>query len=213
MPATVLNDRGAAGCGPQRVGVSGETTVKTRWAAAGAVAVAAVTLSGCQNGEPRETLPTAVPGTPASGSPGADVDTQAATSSALAAYEGFRRSYVAASARADASGKEIRKYVADPLLSELLLDLTTKQDYGLITKGKPTWSPDVTELDTSRSPFVAKIEDCFDDSAWQTVYRASGKNAAVPTKVHRYLVDAVVTQYDQDRWLVTQAKANREATC
>lgn len=79
--------------------------------------------------------------------------------------------------------------------------------------GRPTWNAKVTAVNVTTRPFTAHIEDCFDSTSWNTVYKDTKKSAAVKGQAKMYLVTAGVTMYDDGRWLVRQAKAHRERSC
>ncbi len=138
---------------------------------------------------------------------------QEAADKALAAYNNYREAQVAAFATAEPTGGDLSKYVADPLLGELQYDLRQKRDQGLIVTGRPVWKPRVTKVNVTSRPFTVQIEDCFDATNWNTVYKATGKSAAVPGQNKKYVVTAEAALYDDGRWLIRSAKAERERPC
>jgi hypothetical protein len=183
------------------------TTVAT------AVTLMAVLLSGCGSDPDPGADATAPPSTASSAAPQADTAEQEARTSALAAYDNYRKAYVAAAASGDVEGKELAKYTGDPLLRQLKYELIQKRDQGLTTKGQPSWSARVTKVNVDSRPFTATIEDCFDGSNWQTVYKSNGKPAGVPGQAKRYVVTAEAALYDDGRWLIRQSTAQRERPC
>ncbi|MFI7026307.1 hypothetical protein ACIBMZ_26690 [Micromonospora sp. NPDC049900] len=179
-----------------------------------AAAVTAALLAGCSadpGTDPGTTpSPTSAPSTTA---PQADTAEQEARTSALAAYDNYRKAYVTAAAAEDLDGDELAKYTADPLLRQLRYELIQKHDQGLTTKGQPVWNAQVTEVNVDSRPFTATIEDCFDGTNWQTVYKSNGKPAGVPGQAKRYIVTAEAALYDDGRWLIRESSAQRERPC
>jgi hypothetical protein len=158
---------------------------------------------------PASSAPSSAP--PAS--PSANAEEAEAQTKAVEAYINLRKAQVAASAKADTSGGDLPKYAADPLLSELRYDLQIKKEQGLVTKGAPKWSVQVTKVNVASRPFAVELEDCFDSTDWQIVFKDTGKSAAVPGQATKYLVRAEATQYDDGRWLIKSAKADRDRPC
>ncbi|GIJ12230.1 hypothetical protein Van01_54440 [Micromonospora andamanensis] len=181
---------------------------------AAAVAVTAALLAGCSEEPGTEPgtapSPTSAPSTAA---PQADTAEQEARASALAAYDNYRKAYVAAAAADDPDGDELAKYTADPLLRQLKYELIQKRDQGLTTKGQPSWNAQVIKVNVDSRPFTATIEDCFDGTNWQTVYKSNGKPAGVPGQAKRYIVTAEAALYDDGRWLIRESTAQRERPC
>jgi len=177
-----------------------------------AATVLAALLSGCGSEPDPDPSPSPVGVVPSAVSTIDPVE-QDAREGALAAYDNYVRAYVAASASGDTAGKELANYTADPLLRQLRYDLVLKRDQGLTTKGEPSWAARVTKVNVESRPFTAAIEDCFDGTNWQTVYKSSGKPAGVPGQAKRYVVTAEATQYDDGRWLIRQSAAQRERPC
>ncbi|MFD6757371.1 hypothetical protein [Micromonospora gifhornensis] len=183
------------------------TTVAT------AVTLMAAWLSGCGSDPGPGAATTPPPSTASSAALPADTAEQEARASALAAYDNYRKAYVAAAASGDTDGKELAKYTADPLLRQLKYELLQKRDQGLTTKGQPSWSAEVTKVNVESRPFTATIEDCFDGTNWQTVYKSNGKPAGVPGQAKRYVVIAEAALYGDGRWLIRQSTAQRERPC
>jgi hypothetical protein len=176
------------------------------------LAVLLFAAAACDGKEHRATPGPARSSTP-SASASTDPETAAARSKAIAAYNGFREAQVAAAATSDPTGGDLAKYTADPLLTQLRSDLELKRDQSLITVGRPTWKAEVTVVNVTTRPFTATVQDCFDGTNWTTVNKTSSKPAGVAGQAKKYIVDATVVQYDDGRWLVTKAQANRERSC
>lgn len=183
-----------------------------RRAAYGAATLAAFAVAGC-GGEAAPSPTTPVPVSASSDAPSLTAEETEAQAAALQAYDSFREAHVVASADTEADDTELVKYTADPLTSELRYDLLVKSQQGIVTTGEPTWKATVTAVNVGERPFSVKIEDCFDATNWKTVFESSGEEAAVPGQAKKYLVEAEVIQYDDGRWLVRSAKADRERPC
>lgn len=155
----------------------------------------------------------AAPSSAPPASPSANPEEVEARTKAVEAYDGLREAQIAASAKADTSGGDLAKYAAGTLLSELKYDLILKKEQGMVTKGKPTWNVQVTKVNIATRPFTVALEDCFDGTNWQTVFKATGKSAAVPGQTKKYVVRAQAVKYDDGRWLISSAKADRDRPC
>lgn len=178
-----------------------------------AVTLIAALFSGCGSDPGPVTDATRQPSPASPATPQADTAEQEARASALAAYDNYRKAYVAAAASGDTDGAELAKYTADPLLRELKYELLQKREQGLTTRGQPDWSAQVVKVNVESRPFTATIEDCFDGTNWQTVYKSNGEPAGVPGQAKRYVVVAEAALYDDGRWLIRQSTAQRERPC
>lgn len=138
---------------------------------AGWLVLAAVT--GCASGTPapRPTAGTVSPApatvTPASGNP---------QSLALQAYLGMWRVYVAASRTSDYQSTALAQYAAGSALSVLTHGLYKNYQSGIVTRGQPTFDPQVTVTSSHGTAAEAKVTDCADSSRWEDYY-TSGKPA------------------------------------
>ena len=124
---------------------------------------------------------------------------QAVSESALAAYNGYREAYVAASATANANDPELAKYAIDPALAQLKYDLFQMNRQGLVTTGRPTWRPQVTSVNLATAPHTVEIRDCLDITNWQTIHKDTGKPAEAPGQAQRFVVTAQAVLGDDGR--------------
>lgn len=189
------------------------TPRRRRAAAAVLVVLAAATAAGCDRDGGGGKPPVNSTSATASVSPSVNAEEAAARTAALAAYNGYREAFIKASATADTNSAELAKYVADPLLTELRLDLQIKRDQGLVTTGRPVWNATVSAANVSVRPFTVQIDDCFDATNWPTVHKANGQPAGVPGQNKKYRVIAEATLYDDGRWLINSSRAERERPC
>lgn len=171
-----------------------------------------VGVTGCGNDKPvvapsLTSIPSSAP--PSSGVNGEDTEAGAA---ALAAYQNYVRTYVAASNEGDYNA-ELDKVVADPALLTVRQDLLIKFQQGLVTKGRPVSAPVVRKVDTRQRPFTAEIEDCFDTGRWDVVSKKTGKSVRTKGQATRYVVMAKAELFDDGQWRVREVSAQRERPC
>lgn len=187
------------------------SAVLVRLAVVAGLCIAAA-ASGCRSNPPAAPsapTPTAV----SSPSPTVDAREQQETAGVLAAYNGFREAYITAAATSDFNDKTLPSYIADPLLAEVRFALRQTNGQGIVYKGRPTWSAKVPQLNVTTRPYTATIEDCFDATGWDAVYKTTGKPAAVTGQAKRYLATSTATLYDNGRWLISSSKADRSRPC
>lgn len=145
--------------------------------------------------------------------PSANATEQDASAKALAAYNGYREAYVAASANGNYASAELGRYTADPLTLQARFSIRTQFESGIVTQGRPTWAPVVKAINLVSRPFTVTIQDCFDQSAWRAVYKATGKSAAAPNQAMRYVIMSTATLYPDGRWLANESTADRSRSC
>ncbi|MFF0097704.1 hypothetical protein ACFYO8_00090 [Micromonospora sp. NPDC005257] len=169
-------------------------------------------LAGCGNGKPDGTPSPTATASSAAPSATADAENAAASTAALTAYRNYVHAYVTASNKGDYNAK-LDRFVADPALPTVRQDLLIKFQQGLITKGEPSSTPAVRSVDTSRRPFTAEIEDCFDTGTWDVVSKKTGKSVRTEGQVTRYVVTAKAELFDDGQWRIREVNAQRERPC
>lgn len=132
---------------------------------------------------------------------------------ALAAYAGYWSAYVTVAADLNASTVDLNKYVGDPLLTELMFTVKQTRANGIVYKGHPTSTPGRTTVNDTASPVSVSIDDCFDAAGWEPVFASTGKSAAAPGQVNRYMITSTVSLFEGRGWLVVESRADRSATC
>jgi hypothetical protein len=137
--------------------------------------------------------------------------TQQAGDAALAAYRGFRQAQVRAEANADAAGSGLERYAFDKALDGVYSAILFFRQQGIVVRGQPVLNPTVTSVTLGTTPRVA-IQDCFDTSKWETVYKATGKSAVAPGQARRSVVTATVETY-RGQWMVRTVTNQRDRTC
>lgn len=159
-------------------------------------------LAGCGS-EPREHPE----GSPTAPSPVVtDSAEQRAREQILTAYDGYLEAYVKASARADYRTRELARFVAEPMLGQLLNSLYTMARNRLHNEGRPAWSPSVTELRVAAGQAV--VQDCLDATAWNVV----GGRPAPTGQAKRYPV-VVKAKRVGGSWYMYESAAQRSSTC
>jgi hypothetical protein len=136
-----------------------------------------------------------------------------APTKALAAYVGYWEAYVTAAANPGNPAPDLAKFVADPLLTQLRLNLRQYRDNDIVHKGRPTWTPRATEVNTTAAPYTVVIEDCFDSAGWEPVFASTGKSAAAPGQATRYVITSTVKSFEVHGWLVVESRADRSRSC
>ncbi|MEV4210184.1 hypothetical protein [Micromonospora sp. NPDC049662] len=144
--------------------------------------------------------------------PSVDAEDSRARASTLAAYQDYVRAYVTASNEGDYNVR-LDKFVADPALLTVRQDLLIKYQQGFVTKGEPTSTPKVSKVDTSRRPFTAEVEDCFDTGRWDVVSKKTGKSVRTTRQATRYVVIAKAELFDDGQWRIREVNAQRERPC
>ncbi|MDG4763196.1 hypothetical protein O7632_03595 [Solwaraspora sp. WMMD406] len=180
-----------------------------RWTAATLVvsAIAAVALSACASEQSAALPPARV---------GAATDDPAraeAAEAALAAYAGYLAAAEEAEHEADPQHPDLKKYLADPLLTRVRLAIRDTKEHGAMRTGSLISDPTVTEVNLDSVPATVVIQDCLDATNYQLVY-VDDRDKVVPgTEVGRYLATATATRYDDGRWLISAGSSHPDQPC
>ncbi len=181
----------------------------------GVVGTALLMLSGCAGcqREPRSSTEATSP--PAAGVPGSSLDPseQAAVDEVLRIYETYLRVTADASSTGEDRTEELKKLLADPLRTQVLLDLQQQQKKGMMYAGELKSNPKVTAIRLHDDPPTAAIEDCLDRSSYRLVYRANGSPVPVPSGNLRYVGTVTATRYPGQGWLLSRGEIVAGATC
>ena len=175
-----------------------------RFVLAGWLVLAAITACASSAPEPQHsqaTPPTAPSSAPASGNPQA---------LARQAYLRMWQAFVAASRTADYQSASLAHYAAGGALS--LLTHGLYQDYvdGIVTRGQPSFHPEVTVSTSNGAAVQATVTDCADSSHWVDYYK-SGKPAPGEAQ-GRQRIYARLQPFDGD-WKVTYLVVEKVGTC
>ena len=84
---------------------------------------------------------------------------------------------------------ELKKYLADPLLTRVRLAIRDAKENGAMRTGSLGSDPSVTAVTLDSVPAAVEIQDCIDSSKYKLVYRDTKKS--VPGTVNgRFLATA-----------------------
>lgn len=174
---------------------------------AGCLVLAVVTACGGHAAVPAlksaaSTRPPAPAASPsASGSPQAQ---------ARQAYLGMWRAFVAASKTADYQSPALARYATGGALSLLTHGLYQNYKNGIVTRGQPTFDPQVTVTSSGGSPIQANVTDCANSSTWTNYYRSG--TPAPGASPGRQRVYARLQPYF-GVWKVTYLVVEKVGTC
>ncbi|MFB9234879.1 hypothetical protein ACFFWC_04920 [Plantactinospora siamensis] len=146
-------------------------------------------------------------------SPAAD-DPHAADAkrAALAAYAGYLSASRRAEQRGDPTSPELRRYLADPLLTQVRVMVREVHAHGATRIGTMRSNPEVTTVSLADDPATVVIQDCLDATGYRLVYRRN--SAPVPGSTGgRHLVTATATRYPDGRWLISDGAAYQDQPC
>jgi hypothetical protein len=139
-------------------------------------------------------------------------DEEAARAAALTAYRGYLEASRVASRKGDPQHPDLRKYLADPLLTRVRLTIREAKEHGAMRTGKLVSDPVVTTVSLDTVPSTVEIQDCLDATGYRLVYTKNQK--VVPgTTGRRYLATATAARYPDGRWLITTGFAHEEQPC
>ena len=129
---------------------------------------------------------------------------------ALTAYRRMWADMVIASRTSNYQSPLLPQHASGAALSTLVQGLARNQQAGIITKGEPTFHPQVTSLSPSGAPTQATITDCVSDAHWLE-YKADGRLVNnVPGGNRATTAIAVSTD---GIWKVTQLAVQAVGTC
>lgn len=167
-----------------------------------ALAIAGVV--GCADPEPVEwpaDPPSAEPGQPAAAEDPAEAE---ASEELLALLDEFREAEVQAYADpqpVQIHRRDLRAYLADPMLMEVLATLGTMHSAGIAFEGRPSSDPTVTEVRLDADPQTATVRDCVDAARWEPVFEETGDPVPGDELPDKYVMQLEAAQYPEHGWL------------
>jgi hypothetical protein len=167
--------------------------------------------AGCSKDEasPEPPVASATGAAPSS----ADPAEAKASADALAVYTAYRTAYQAAAAKADYRSKELPKYVAEPLLGQIVNSFSQMDAAGVVSRGESIWNGKAVDVQLDSNPPVVTIEDCRDTSAVVTVVKKTGKPAPAPSnQAKKYIVVSKAKQV-KGTWYIFESTGDRSRTC
>lgn len=128
----------------------------------------------------------------------------------LGAYTGMWHVYVVAARTADYQPGPLSRYAAGDALTVLTRSLYNDHQNGIVGRGSPVLSPEVTSITPATAPDAAALTDCADDTHWLE-YTTSGKPASgQPAGRHR--IYARLRLFGSE-WKVTYLVVEPAGTC
>ncbi|GIF74773.1 hypothetical protein [Asanoa siamensis] len=142
----------------------------------------------------------------------ADPETATATKAALDAYAGYLAAARKAEAIPDPNYPELKKYLADPLLTRVRTTIRDIKEHGAMRTGKLISDPRVTAVSLDSVPATVSIQDCIDATGY-TMVNAKTKKKLKDHTAGRYVATATASRYPDGRWLVNVGLAHRDQPC
>lgn len=136
-----------------------------------------------------------------------------AAAAALAAYTGYLAAAEEAEHEADHNHPDLKKYLGDPLLTQVRLGIREAKEHGAMRTGSLISAPTVTEVNLDSVPVTVVIQDCLDATNYRMVYADDTDKLVPGMQVGRYLATATATRYDDGRWLISNGAAHRDQPC
>jgi hypothetical protein len=175
------------------------------------VAIVSVALgAGCAKDE-GPAAPASLDGAPAA-TPDAAPETDAASKAALAAYAGYLDASREAEKSANHLHPALKKYLADPLLTQVRLAIRDAKEHGAMRTGTLISDPQVTDVRLDAVPATVSIQDCLDGTGYRLVY-TKDKSVVPGSTSGRYLATATAMRYPDGRWLISTGTAHRDQPC
>jgi hypothetical protein len=110
----------------------------------------------------------------------------------------------------DAAKRPMHPYAAGTFLAFLERDLGLMQERGLLRTGAPTVT---LRRVVSVSPTSIVVESCVDDSATDTINKATKKSVAAPNQNKKYPVTLRAGLYPDGLWRWVESHADRASSC
>jgi hypothetical protein len=173
--------------------------------------LAACMAAGCSPGLGPGPVPAARPATPAPSAP-ATVTTPggAVPVQVIDAYNGMWRAYAAAARTAGYQPGPLSHYAAGDALMMLTRSLYDDARHGIVTRGAPVLSPQVTSISPAGAPDAAAVTDCASDSGWRQYTRAGAPAPGPPAGRHRIYARL---RLFSPVWKVTYLVVEKAGTC
>ncbi|MFG1924379.1 hypothetical protein [Cryptosporangium sp. NPDC048952] len=107
---------------------------------------------------------------------------------------------------------ELATYAADPLLSQAVKGIKDIAEYGVVYRGKSTWTAHVTSLRLDAKPPTAALDVCLDVTQSNPVRISTGESVKAPGQLAKYRLAAEVRLID-GQWLVIKNDPLRKTAC
>lgn len=131
---------------------------------------------------------------------------------AVAAYVGMWDDMVEAARTSDWQDPDLGRHATKDALRVITGSLYADHRNGLITKGRPTYDPEVTSVKPRNDPTTVMIADCGDSSGWLKYRREDNRPADGERGGRRQITAEVKVQKDGE-WRVTRFAVQGIGTC
>ena len=175
--------------------------------------VVVLTLTACSSNPsptPGGTTGVATSSSPSSASPSPISPADSARQQATAAYTGMWRQMAKAGETADWQSPELAKYATGDALGVVNRSLYTDHLNGVVSKGAPANTPQVSKMDPADSPTTVMISDCSDSSNWLKYKDGQLLN---DTPGGRRSIAAEVKKQQDGTWRVTRFAVEGVGSC
>src|SRR5690606_22725031 len=137
-------------------------------------------------------------------SPTLSAEELAATEEILSVVHRYRETEVAAFASPPpppSAREAFSEVLADPLLAETLVTISTMWEGGVVFEGQPSWAPVVAGLRLDQEPATARVEDCVNATGWRPVFAESGEPVPGEGRPDQFSARLRLKRYP-DGWLI-----------
>ena len=131
---------------------------------------------------------------------------------ALVAYRGMWNEMVDAARTSDWQDPDLARHATRDALRVITGSLYADHKNGLITKGRPTYDPEVTSATPTNDPRAVMISDCGDSTDW-IKYRKDTNKPVDGSSGGRRQITAEVKLQDDGKWRVTRFAVQGIGTC
>ncbi|MGP3777051.1 hypothetical protein ACTWJ8_40085 (plasmid) [Streptomyces sp. SDT5-1] len=173
-----------------------------------AAAASLALVAGCSSNDAKS----AAPSVSFSDSPSPKSSQEVEKERVLEAYRSMWQARNRTYAKAELD-PQLEEYAGNKALSNIKITLMYYQDHDIVTKGKPTNSPEVTRVDTKADPKKAWITDCVDASDYHEVNSKTGKRVEQKNAPTRVVYKATAIASSADKWTIWTSDIDRGAKC
>ncbi|MCC3655751.1 hypothetical protein LIX60_30695 [Streptomyces sp. S07_1.15] len=149
---------------------------------------------------------------PTKSSPSPDAAGVEAEAAVFDAYQGMVTAKVEATSKGTLKGSDIGTYASEKALAGVKEEVFVNLQNDIVTTGKPKVEAERTTVDLKQKPHRAQLVVCFDNASLTPVNKSTGKSVEAPDQPKRYIVNASLRTIGE-RWVVTEALADRDRPC
>jgi hypothetical protein len=131
---------------------------------------------------------------------------------AITSYGAMWRAFATAATTSDWRSPDLARYATGTALTNLSRGLYADHYNGLITKGKPTHTAEVSSVEPQENPTTVVVTDCS-DSTRALKYHADTGELADGTGGGRRLINAVVQRQADGSWKVSDFGVHGVGSC